>query len=67
MGNLADGGSRTVSPWRRWGADPLPLLGLLGVTGLVLVGVQLAGTAIPWPVPALLAVVAAGLALSGST
>lgn len=54
-------------PARRWVADPLPLLGLLAVAALALGALQLTGTAIPWQVPALLAVVAAGLALSGST
>lgn len=56
-----------VSGARRWVADPLPLLGLLALVGVTLGAVHLTGTPIPWPVPALLAVVAAGLALSGST
>lgn len=54
-------------PLRRWVADPLPLLGLLALAGLALAGLHLGGDPVPWAVPALLAVVAAGLALSGST
>lgn len=56
-----------MSSARRWVADPLLLLGVLGVGAVVLGALQFSGTAVPWPVPALLAVVAAGLALSGST
>ncbi|QDO87120.1 hypothetical protein FNH13_01255 [Ornithinimicrobium ciconiae] len=56
-----------VSRARRWVADPLPLLGLVGVAGVLLGILHLVGTAVPWQVPALLAVVGAGLALSGST
>ena len=56
-----------VSPGRRWAADPLPLLGLVGVVGAVLGVLHLTGGPVPWQVPTLLAVVAAGLALSGST
>ena len=70
MGDLGPtlGTDHPVSPVRRWVADPLPLLGLVGLAGLVLAVLHLTGvSAIPWPVPALLAVVAAGLALSGST
>ncbi|WP_256838891.1 hypothetical protein [Ornithinimicrobium faecis] len=61
------GADAPVSSARRWAADPLPLLGLLALTGIVLGVLHLIATPIPWPVPALLAVVAAGLALSGST
>ncbi|WP_109472734.1 hypothetical protein [Ornithinimicrobium cavernae] len=64
MGDLS---TTPVSPARRWVADPLPLLGLLAAAGGVLGVLHLGGVAVPWPVPALLAVVAAGLALSGST
>lgn len=66
-GAVPPGAGAPVSTARRWAADPLPLLGLLAVAGVVLGAVHLTVTAIPWPVPALLAVVAAGLALSGST
>ncbi|MCK0113507.1 hypothetical protein MWU75_15270 [Ornithinimicrobium sp. F0845] len=66
MGDLSTSPA-APSPARRWVADPLPLLGLLAVAGVTLGILHLSGTAIPWPVPALLAVVAAGLALSGST
>lgn len=61
------GDGPAVSTARRWVADPLPLLGLLGLASVVLGVVHLSGTPVPWPVPALFAVVAAGLALSGST
>lgn len=52
---------------RRWVADPLPLLGLLAgvAVGLALLG--LAGQRVAWWPPALVGVVGAGLALSGST
>lgn len=57
-----------VPVWRRWLADPLPLMLLVGVVG---VAVSLLGAAsMPtsaWVVPALFGVVVAGLALSGST
>ena len=43
------------------------LLGVVGVGAVVLLVLALSGTLVPWPVPALLAVVASGLALSGST
>jgi hypothetical protein len=48
-------------------ADPLPLLGLLAgvAVGLALLG--LAGQRVAWWPPALVGVVGAGLALSGST
>lgn len=59
--------SARVSPSRRWIADPLTLLGLLALGAVLLGALQLSGTAVAWPVPALLAVVASGLALSGST
>ena len=66
MGDLT-ASTAAPSPARRWVADPLPLLGLLALAGLTLGVLHLTGTSVPWPVPALLAVVAAGLALSGST
>ena len=56
-----------VSSARRWVADPLPLLGLVGLAAVVLGVLHLVLAPVPWPVPALLGVVAAGLALSGST
>lgn len=57
-----------VSPARRWAADPLVLLALLAsAAGVVGVLRLTGGLTVPWQVPALLAVVAAGLALSGST
>ncbi len=55
-----------VSAAHRWVADPLALLGVVAAAALVLLlGVGRAGLA--WQVPALFGVVAAGLALSGST
>jgi hypothetical protein len=57
----------TTGAGRRWAADPLPLLGLLAVAGTVLVAWQLTAGEVPWQAPALLGVVASGLALSGST
>ncbi|USQ76330.1 hypothetical protein [Ornithinimicrobium cryptoxanthini] len=65
MGDLST--PAQVSPPRRWIADPLALLGLLALGSVGLGALQLSGTPVTWPVPALLAVVAAGLALSGST
>lgn len=56
-----------VSAGRRWVADPLPVLVLVAVAGLVVLAAAGAGTVVGWLVPALLGVVAAGLALSGST
>jgi len=56
-----------VSPARRWAADPLLLVGLLSLGAAVVCVLQLGGGLVAWQVPALLAVVAAGLALSGST
>ena len=56
-----------VSLARRWAADPLLLLGLLSLGAAVVGVLQLGGGLVAWQVPALLAVVAAGLALSGST
>lgn len=60
-----------VAPARRWLADPLPLLLLVGGAGLALAAAAsfgtLTGPAAAWTVPALFAVVVAGLALSGST
>lgn len=56
-----------VGRGRRWAADPLPLLLLVGGAGLLLtLAGGLTGSA-GWLVPALFAVVVAGLALSGST
>lgn len=63
----APGAGSTVSLARRWVADPLPLLGLVGVAAVALGVLHLVWAPVPWPVPALLGVVAAGLALSGST
>ncbi|WP_134772075.1 hypothetical protein [Ornithinimicrobium flavum] len=64
------GDAGAVPVARRWAADPLPLLLLLGGVGLgvaVLAATGgLTGT-VAWVVPALFAVVVAGLALSGST
>ncbi|AXH97179.1 hypothetical protein [Ornithinimicrobium avium] len=66
MGGLSP--SVTVSRVRRWAADPLPLLALVAAAGAVLAALQAVGAVTPpWQVPALLGVVAAGLALSGST
>lgn len=58
-----------VPPLRRWIADPLLLLGGTALVAVVLGVLALSGVLAPlsWTVPALLAVVAAGLALSGST
>ena len=59
-----------ISPARRWVADPLPLLLVLGGVGLVVAVLPalglVAGLSV-WLVPALFGVVVAGLALSGST
>lgn len=57
----------SVGPARRWVADPLVLLGATGTATIALVLVLLAGGDLPWQPPAMLGVVAAGLALSGST
>ena len=66
MGGLSP--SVTASPVRRWAADPLPLLTLVAAAAAVLAALQATGAVTPaWHVPALLGVVAAGLALSGST
>ncbi|WP_298888684.1 hypothetical protein [uncultured Serinicoccus sp.] len=55
-----------VSARRRWAADPLPLLLLLGAGGLLcLLLIPVSGPA--WVVPALFGVTVAGVALSGST
>ena len=60
-----------VTQVRRWLADPLPLMLLVGGVGLALAVAAslgtLSGPAAAWAVPALFAVVVAGLALSGST
>lgn len=59
-----------ISPARRWAADPLPLMLLVGAAGLVLAAGSLTGAltgVAAWVVPALFAVVVAGMALSGST
>lgn len=63
---VVDDEATGVPPWRRWAADPLSLLLLLGALGIAL---TLTGpmTAAAWVVPALFGVVAAGVALSGST
>lgn len=72
---LAGGPASPAGTVRRWAADPLTLLGLtaLAATG-TLAAVGAAAASLPgatlaslWWVPALFAVVAAGLALSGST
>ncbi|QFG67419.1 hypothetical protein [Ornithinimicrobium pratense] len=59
-----------IGPVRRWAADPLSLLLLVGATGLAIAALttlgQVGGTA-SWLVPALFGIVVAGLALSGST
>lgn len=66
MGGLSP--SARASPVRRWAADPLPLLALVATAAVVLAVLQGVGAVTPgWRVPALLGVVAAGLALSGST
>lgn len=52
---------------RRWVADPLPLLGLLAGVAVALTLLGLSGQRVPWWPPALVGVVGAGLALSGST
>lgn len=65
MGGLS---RAAVSPAGRWVTDPLLLLALLAAAATSLGALQLTGAlALSWHVPALLAVVAAGLALSGST
>ena len=59
-----------ISPVRRWTADPLPLLLLVGVAGLGAATLSLLGLldgTSAWLVPALFGVVVAGVALSGST
>lgn len=57
-----------VPATRRWTADPLLLLALLAATAVTLALVPRSGAAAAtWQVPALLGVVASGLALSGST
>lgn len=59
-----------VSAARRWVADPVPmllLLGLAGLTGAVLALLGLLDGTAAWLVPALFGVLAAGVALSGST
>jgi hypothetical protein len=56
-----------VPATRRWMADPLVLLTAVAVAALAVLLRQALGTAVPWQLPALLGVVAAGLALSGST
>lgn len=61
----ADGGQ--VSALRRWGADPVLLLGGVAAVAAVMGVMAASGRPIAWSVPALLGVVAAGLALSGST
>lgn len=66
---VADAATAVGAP-RRWAADPLPLMLLLGGAGLALATLTLAGAVTgttAWLVPALFAVVVAGLALSGST
>lgn len=66
VGGLSPSGDH-VTPGRRWVADPLPLLALVAVAGVALALVGLPDRTLTWHVPALLGVVAAGLALSGST
>lgn len=56
-----------VSSWRRWVADPVVLLALVAVGGAVVAWRLTVGGGTGWAAPALLGVVAAGLALSGST
>lgn len=56
-----------ISTRRRWAADPLPLLLLLGGVGVLLSAALLPAGGPVWVVPALFAVTVAGLALSGST
>ncbi|OLT17923.1 hypothetical protein BJF86_07240 [Serinicoccus sp. CNJ-927] len=56
-----------IPVWRRWLADPLPLLLLTGAAGLAVSAALLPAAGAVWLVPALFAVVVAGLALSGST
>lgn len=66
---LADAASG-VGTARRWAADPLPLLVLIGAAGLAVAALALLGAltgAAAWVVPALFGVVVAGVALSGST
>jgi hypothetical protein len=56
-----------VPATRRWAADPLTLLALVSVLAGAVAVRQLVTDDVTWVVPALLGVVAAGLALSGST
>lgn len=58
-----------ISSARRWAADPLPVMVVVGLIGLAVAAAGLAGGVAPlaWVVPALFAVIVAGLALSGST
>lgn len=70
MGDLSAAGPRPAGPVRRWAADPLTLLGLtalMGVAGALLLDQGASDGQRAWWVPALFAVVSAGLALSGST
>lgn len=57
----------TVGPARRWAADPLVLLGVVAIAAIALLLGVTGGADLPWQPPAMLGVVAAGLALSGST
>ena len=74
MSDLLPGGGGTgpeqVPAWRRWVADPVLLLALVALGGAVVALRGLgagSGGGPGWVAPALLGVVAAGLALSGST
>lgn len=60
-------GRGSVSTTRRWAADPLAAMGLLAVLTAVALGWALSAPATTPLVLVLLAVVAAGLSLSGST
>ncbi len=60
-------GGGNVSTARRWAADPLPTMAVVAVLTAAALGSTLAASSATPLVLVLLAVVAAGLSLSGST